>query len=95
MIRDRFGQDIFGTNTLLQHSAIEVSAGKLIQVLWDFDLNLGLGKYTLTVALHLGPDHTLECLHWADTICTLEISEVEGSSCIGICRLYPRLNIKK
>ena len=95
LIRDRFGQDIFGTNTLLQQSAIEVSSGKLIQVLWDFDLNLGLGKYTLTVALHLGPDHTLECLHWADTICKFEISEVEGSSFIGICRLYPRLNIKK
>ncbi len=95
LIRDRFGQDVFGTNTLLHGCLIKVSAGDLLDILWDFNLNLGLGKYTLTVALHLGPDHTVECLHWADAICSFDISEFDGSKFIGICSLKPTLVINK
>ena len=94
LIRDRFGQDVFGTNTLLHDCPIEAHAGDLINLLWNFDLNLGIGKYTLTVALHLGPDHTIECLHWADAICTFEISEFGSSKFIGICHLKPTLVLK-
>ena len=95
LIRDRFGQDVFGTNTLLHNCPIKVSAGDMLNVMWDFNLNLGVGKYTLTVALHLGPDHTIECLHWADAICTFDIAEFEGSKFIGICCLKPELIVQK
>ena len=79
---------------MLHDLSIETHAGDLINLLWNFDLNLGIGKYTLTVALHLGPDHTIECLHWADAICTFEISEFGSSKFIGICHLKPTLVLK-
>ena len=83
LIRDRFGQDVFGTNTLLHDCPIKVSQD-MLNVMWNFNLNLGVGQYTLLPALHLGPDHTVECLHWADSICTFDIAEFEGSNFIGI-----------
>ena len=94
LIRDRFGQDVFGTNTLLHNHPIKASAGKVVSILWDFNLNLGVGKYSLTVGLHLGPDHTIECLHWADAICTFEITEFESNKFIGICCLKPTLVVQ-
>ena len=47
LIRDRFGQDVFGTNTLLHNHPIKVSAGDMLNVMWNFDLNLGGRKVHL------------------------------------------------
>ena len=95
LIRDRFGQDVFGTNTFLDNVQIPVTEGDKFDVTWKFILNLGLGKYTITVAIHRGPDHTQECLHWSDAICGFEVTELDGKQFIGLCRLEPSLTIKK
>ena len=67
----------------------------MFDINWKFNLNLGLGKYTITAAIHRGPDHTLECLHWADAICGFEVTELGSKQFIGLCRLEPSLTIKK
>ena len=95
LIRDRFGQDIFGTNTYLQDYKFRATKGDIFEINWEFGANLGVGKYTMTIALHRGPDHTVECLHWADTICQFEILEFNKEQFIGICGLNPSLSVKK
>ena len=58
-------------------------------------MNLGPGKYTLTTALHIGPDHTVECLHWKDATIQFEVAGVVGDNFTGLCRLTPSLKINR
>jgi lipopolysaccharide transport system ATP-binding protein len=68
--------------------------GDHFEVNWGFDLNIGVGKYTLSVALHRGPDHTVECLHWKDSAIQFEVLGILGNTFAGICRLEPTFNIE-
>ena len=89
MIRDRFGQDIFGTNTHLLNIRLDPPPHQIQRVGWRIPLNIAPGKYTITLALHRGTDHSLECLHWNDKILEFEIAGVLGPHFGGICRLEP------
>ncbi len=93
MIRDKFGQDIFGTNSHLHDIELSSNINQCFEVDWTFDLNIGVGGYTLSVALHRGPDHTVECLHWKDSVIQFEVLGVNGNVFAGICRLEPKFNI--
>jgi lipopolysaccharide transport system ATP-binding protein len=63
----------------------------MFQANWSFVMNLGPGKYTLTLALHVGPDHTVECLHWEDATLEFEVAGVLGPNFVGLCKLDPSL----
>ncbi len=93
LIRDRFGQDIYGTNSFLMNVEIPSSPKETFEANWDFIMNLGPGKYTLTVALHVGPDHTVECLHWDDATLEFEVAGIIGSNFVGLCKLDPSLTV--
>lgn len=71
-IRDRFGQDVFGTN------------GALLGVLANIDeggegwfhikeTNIGPGKYTINLAAHTGTTHLEDCFHWWDNATVFEV----------------------
>lgn len=91
LVRDRFGQDVFGTNThFLQHS-LRIAAGESVTVEFRFPMNLGPGKYTLTAALHSEHDHLKDCYHWCDNILRFEVAGVKGAMFYGIARLEPRV----
>jgi len=93
MIRDRFGQDIHGTNTFLHGTPLDLEAGREYPALWRLPMNIAPGKYTLTLALHLGPDHTQECLHWEDNILRFEVAGIRGAPFAGLCRLEPEFHL--
>ena len=74
MIRDRFGQDIFGTNSsLLGLELSELPKGDY-ESLFTLPINLSSGKYTLTFALHTAEDHLNDCYHWADNLLQFEVA---------------------
>ena len=91
VIRDRFEQDVFGTNSFLLGKKIPSNANGTFQANWSFVMNLGPGKYTLSVALHVGPDHTVECLHWEDATLEFEVAGIIGNNFVGLCKLDPSL----
>jgi len=94
LIRDRFGQDIFGTNTFHLQKNFSLSAGKRKIVRFFFDeFNLGVGKYTLTVALHKGDTHVQHCYHWIDRALKFEVLPNNEFYFIGLARLVPRVEI--
>ena len=93
VIRDRFGQDVFGTNSYHIGEKLPSDVLGTFQVKWSFCMNLGPGKYTLTTALHIGPDHTVECLHWEDSTLEFEVAGILGPNFIGFCKLDPLINI--
>jgi len=94
LIRDRFGQDIFGTNSYYLNKPLSLVPGKTYVVQYSIDeLNIGPGTYTVTVAAHTQETHLDECYHWADRIRHFEIVGSHDFKFIGISRLKPVIEV--
>ncbi len=93
LVRDRFGQDIFGTNTF--HYDMKVDFEKQNEYICTFSmpLNIGSGKYSITAAVHSKDTHLENCSHWLDYACNFEIAGLVGNMFTGICRLEPVIKI--
>lgn len=91
MIRDRFGQDIYGTNTFHQAVTIDFKKDKEYSCQYRMPLNIGTGKYSITVAVHSEDTHLEHCSHWLDYAEDFEIAGVIGNMFIGICKLEPEI----
>lgn len=93
MIRDRFGQDIFGTNTHFMDFPLSIKRDVKSEIKLLIPMTLAPGKYTITLALHEGADHTNECYHWWDNALQFEVSGIRGHSFHGVCNLKPSIKI--
>ncbi|MBK7001273.1 MAG: ABC transporter ATP-binding protein [Rhodoferax sp.] len=75
LMRDRLGNDVFGTNT--HHHGIsknDVAQGASFCVDFDFAaLNLGPGSYSLTVALHSREVHVAGNYDWWDRVLVFQV----------------------
>ncbi|MEO1923663.1 MAG: Wzt carbohydrate-binding domain-containing protein, partial [Nautiliaceae bacterium] len=94
LIRDKFAQDIFGTNTYYYGKHFDFDEGKRYKITFKMPFNIAPGKYTLTVAVHSGETHTQNCTHWADNVAEFEIAGIKGKFFVGICRLTPIVDVK-
>lgn len=92
MIRDRFGQDLFGTNSHYLGVPIRMRAGERKRFRYYFPMRLAPGKYTLTLALHQGADHTVSCYHWRDNAVSFEVAGIRGTFFGGVCDLSASLS---
>jgi len=89
MIRDRFGQDIFGTDSYHLGQDLNIKAGEIKHYSLSMPMSLAPGKYTVTVALHEGMDHTRHCYHWWDNAAGFEVAGIRGVQFGGVCNLSP------
>lgn len=87
MIRDRFGQDIFGTNTWYLDRPLAMRVGERRRCRLAIEVWLAPGKYTLTLALHEGSDHTRRCYQWCDNLVRFDVAGIRGPIFGGLCRL--------
>lgn len=94
LIRDRFGQDIFGTNTHHMKKVISMKAGAEALYEFGFNLNIGAGKYTLTSAVHRDDTHVNESYHWYDNILRFEVLGSKENIFIGLSKLDVELKIE-
>lgn len=95
LIRDRFGQDIFGTNTFYLNMPVNLKAGEKCRVRYVIDeFNLGPGKYTLSPAAHRDETHIGECYQWVDVIKTFEVVSATDFRFVGFSRLKPRVQVE-
>ncbi len=96
LIRDKFGQDIFGTNSFYLKRPLKVEKGKEYCVIYRFEeLNLGAGKYSITVAAHSENEHTEKCYCWIDKSLIFEVVHASDYSFVGLSRLVPQLIIEE
>ncbi|MGH1462401.1 MAG: ABC transporter ATP-binding protein [Neptuniibacter sp.] len=95
LIRDRFGQDVFGTNTHLLGQVLNLQEGQSLKVKFVLPMDIAPGKYTITTALHSEDNHLDECYHWCDNLIRFEVAGIKGSLFSGICRLHPELEIEE
>ncbi len=96
MLRDRFGQDVFGTNSyLLQQPGWAMQKGEALMASFHFDANIAPGKYTLSAALHTEDNHLMECFHWQDRIGQFTVAGHKQHVFSGICNLPTQFDLQQ
>ena len=96
LIRDRVGNDVFGTNSF--HLApIEgtYEPGEEMTVDFDIQLNLGVGGYTLTAAVHGDATHLVNNYDWWDKVIGFQILPGPAPPFIGSAWLPVRLHVER
>jgi lipopolysaccharide transport system ATP-binding protein len=93
LVRDRFGQDIFGTNSHLLDRIVSMKAGESLCFEYTVLLNIGMGKYTLTTAVHRNSNHVGESYHWCDSILNFEVVGSKDHIFVGLAKLEVGLSI--
>ena len=74
MIKDKLGQPIFGTNSYYLGSvSSDLKAGQSVTHHFTFDANLGLGTYSVAVALTRDRSHVDENFEWRDLALVFEV----------------------
>lgn len=93
LIRDRYGQDIFGTNGSLLNVVKDISRnGEGIFMIPA--LNIGPGYYSLNLAAHTGDTHLQNCFHWWDNAAEFEVLEDPDYRFCGVAKLGATLELK-
>lgn len=89
MVRDRLGNEIFGTNTY--HQGVTKTFEKADQeCLAEFHFekfNLGIGHYSLTIALHAQATHLHDNYDWWDQAVIFHVVAVNQPFFSGVCYL--------
>jgi len=91
LIKDKFGQHIFGTNTYNYGMPQNFKKTKRYEISFEMPLNIGIGKYFITAAVHTQDTHIQDCSHWLDNATSFEIAGTKGKPFIGISRLSPTI----
>ena len=95
LIRDRLGNEIFGTNTGFHHQNTgPITRDELIAVNFAFEMNIGSGDYSITAAVH--PDkHGLKGhFDWIDRAISFKVLPSDPRF-IGLSKLAPQISIQR
>lgn len=96
MIKDRLGQEIFGTNThFLDHALTELAPGETIDYRFRFPLNLGPGSYSVTTALTSNETHLADNYEWRDLAAIFTVVNMNRREFVGSSWLEPQVEIQR
>jgi lipopolysaccharide transport system ATP-binding protein len=96
VIRDRLGNDVFGSNTFHHGLAHEpCAAGDELAARFALDLNLGAGSYSVTVALHTEHAHVDANFDWWDRALLFEVVPGGGPGFTGVAALPVRASLAR
>ncbi|SDX27623.1 lipopolysaccharide transport system ATP-binding protein [Pseudomonas syringae] len=90
LIKDRLGQPVYGTNT--HHMGCKVSdlqAGESLDYAFNFPANLGVGSYSVAVALHTTDSHLSRNYEWVDLTLVFNVVNISQSEFVGLAWLPP------
>jgi lipopolysaccharide transport system ATP-binding protein len=91
-IKDIYGLPIFGTNTYhLDYMLTHLERGELIEVDFCFAANIGIGDYSISVALHSSYNHLEKNYEWRDLALTFRVANVDKPAFLGTSWLPPRV----
>jgi lipopolysaccharide transport system ATP-binding protein len=92
LIRDRLGNDVFGTNTFQQEiDTGQFGMGEVLEVAFQVPLNIGPGDYSLTVALHTLETHVHDSFDWIDRALIFKILPPPSGPFVGTTYLRPQI----
>ncbi len=96
LLRDRMGNDVYGTNTIhLGHDNLKMKNGETLTVEFSLPLNLGVGNYSICMAVHGGDSHLVENCDWWDGCLAIQVIPGQESSFVGVAALTPQVDISR
>ncbi len=94
MIRDRLGQAMFGTNSFYTDQVIEdAQAGEVFEFRASFLMNLGVGSYSISVALSSTETHLVNNYEWRDLALVFTVTNTQRPTFVGMCWMHPQITI--
>jgi lipopolysaccharide transport system ATP-binding protein len=94
MIKDRLGQQMFGTNTHhMQAPLVDLVAGDTVEYRFHFPLNLGPGSYSITTALTSSDTHLADNYEWRDLAALFMVMNMSRNVFVGTSWLEPTVEI--
>lgn len=88
MIRDRLGQAVYGTNTHhLDQIIHNAKKGDNVEFSFSFEVNLGIGSFSVTVALHDRDTHIGTNYEWRDQALIFNVVNISKNTFTGLCWL--------
>jgi lipopolysaccharide transport system ATP-binding protein len=94
MIKDRLGQQIFGTNTHhIEAVEQDLVPGDLVTYSFTFDAALGVGTYSIAVALHDSFSHISQNYEWRDLAAVFQVTNVSHPHFVGTAYLPPATTV--
>ncbi|WP_447955916.1 ABC transporter ATP-binding protein [Vreelandella sp. EE7] len=95
-IKDRVGQDVFGTNTWHTHQAErELIAGETLTYRIRFDANLGPGSYSVSLSLHSSDTHLARNYQWIDHALVFQMVNMEKDFFLGSSWIMPAIDCER
>jgi lipopolysaccharide transport system ATP-binding protein len=89
-IKDRLGQPVFGTNTHhLACKLMSLTVGEAPEYRFSFPANLGVGSYSVAIALHTADTHLARNYEWLDLALVFNVVNVSKSEFVGLNWLPP------
>ncbi len=95
LIRDRLGNDVFGTNTSHFKENRPVRAGDNLAIEFTLPLNLGGGSYSISAAVHPGATHLEGNYDWWDQCLVFQIIPRSSTNFIGLVSLPVNIKVIK
>jgi lipopolysaccharide transport system ATP-binding protein len=95
-IKDRLGQDIFGTNTWHTKDVIDHPVvGECYEIHVRFNLQLGVGNYSIVAALHDEQTHLGKNYEWINMAVMFSVVNTQHDHFNGIAWLDPQITVIK
>ena len=95
-IKDRWGQTIYGTNTHHLHATLkDLRAQDTFQYRFRFPANLGVGSYSVSVALHTADTHIAKNYEWRDLALVFEVINADKDSFVGLAWLPSEMECRR
>ena len=96
MLKERFGQVVFGTNTWFAEQVLEdLKVAEPLSFDIQFEARLGVGSYSCTLALTGGATHLEDNYHWVDLALVFKVINRDHVEFIGTNWLDPQFTIER
>jgi len=95
-IKNRFSQVVYGTNTYhLKQALKNLKKGEEYDFSFEFEANLGVGSFSVTIALHDSDNHLQNNYEWRDNAIIFNVVNFSKPDFVGLAYLEPSLEVKR
>lgn len=95
VIKDRLGQDVFGTNTHhLKCQRTDLHEGERLTYRFRFLANMGVGSYSVAIALHASDTHIADNYEWRDLALLFNVVNMSEKTFVGLAWIPPTVECK-
>jgi len=92
VIKDRLGQPVYGTNTHHMKCAHgPMQPGERVDYRFTFEAGLGVGSYSVAIALHASDSHVARNYEWRDLALVFSVVNLSREQFVGSAWLPPQV----